>query len=181
MMRSLARLLGDEFSGFVLENEPLSRHTTIRIGGPAAFFIEADDLRSLTFACDACRKLGVPWTMFGKGSNLLVSDAGFNGAVITLGAGFAKCAFDAEAGVFTLGAGLRLSQAVREAASLGRSGLEFAVGIPGTVGSHERRHAPRVLGPAYRLGHHAAAGGGPSPICCAGYRVELSRNIHSLR
>ena len=64
MMRSLARLLGDEFSGFVLENEPLSRHTTIRIGGPAAFFIEADDLRSLTFACDACRKLGVPWTMF---------------------------------------------------------------------------------------------------------------------
>ena len=60
MMRSLARLLGDEFSGFVLENEPLSRHTTIRIGGPAAFFIEADDLRSLTFACDACRKLGIP-------------------------------------------------------------------------------------------------------------------------
>ena len=47
MMRSLAQLLGDEFSGFVLENEPLSRHTTIRIGGPAAFFIEADDLLSL--------------------------------------------------------------------------------------------------------------------------------------
>ena len=141
MMRSLAQLLGDEFSGFVLENEPLSRHTTIRIGGPAAFFIEADDLRSLTFACDACRKLGIPWTMFGKGSNLLVSDAGFNGAVITLGAGFAKCVFDAESGVFTLGAGLRLSQAVREAAFLGRSDLEFAVGIPGTVGGAVRMNA----------------------------------------
>ena len=141
MMRSLARLLGDEFSGFVLENEPLSRHTTIRIGGPAALFIEAGDLRSLAFACDACRELGIPWTMFGKGSNLLVSDAGFDGAVITLGAGFAKCAFDAESGVFTLGAGLRLSQAVREAASLGRSGLEFAVGIPGTVGGAVRMNA----------------------------------------
>ena len=45
MMRSLARLLGDEFSGFVLENEPLSRHTTIRIGGPAALFIAASDVR----------------------------------------------------------------------------------------------------------------------------------------
>lgn len=68
-------------------------------------------------------------------------DAGFNGAVITLGAGFAKCAFDAESGVFTFGAGLRLSQAVREAAFLGRSDLEFAVGIPGTVGGAVRMNA----------------------------------------
>lgn len=151
MAAGFARRLGDDFSGYVLENEPLSRHTTIRIGGPARLYIEACDLRSLTAACDACREAGIPWVALGGGSNLLVSDAGFPGAVISLGEGFAKCTFDEASGVFTAGAAARLSRVVRDAASLGRSGLEFAVGIPGTVGGAVRMNAGtrrEFLGPS---------------------------------
>lgn len=141
MASGFARRLGDDFSGYVLENEPLSRHTTIRIGGPARLLIEARDLHSLIEACEACREAGIPWVALGGGSNLLVSDAGFQGAVISLGDGFSKCTFDEQLGVFSVGAGLRLSQLVRQAAERGRTGLEFAVGIPGTVGGAIRMNA----------------------------------------
>ena len=141
MASGFARRLGDDFSGYVLENEPLSRHTTIRIGGPARLLIEARDLHSLIEACEACREAGIPWVALGGGSNLLVSDAGFQGAVISLGDGFSKCTFDEQLGVFSVGAGLRLSQLVRQATERGRTGLEFAVGIPGTVGGAIRMNA----------------------------------------
>lgn len=141
MSSALKRRLGREFSGVLLEDEPLARHTTIRIGGPARFYVEADDFHSLVAACEACRDLGIAWTILGGGSNLLVSDEGFDGAVIVLGEGFSKCVYDETSGVITAGAALRLSQAVRRAASLGRGGLEFAVGIPGTVGGAIRMNA----------------------------------------
>ncbi len=141
MSNALKRRLRGDFSGSVLEEEPLSRHTTMRIGGPARFYIEADDFHSLITVCEACRDLGIAWTILGGGSNLLVSDEGFDGAVIVLGEGFSKCIYDEATGVFTAGAALRLSQLVRRAASLERTGLEFAVGIPGTVGGAIRMNA----------------------------------------
>ncbi len=75
----MASLLGlpPSFSGFVLENEPMSRHTTYRIGGPARAYVRADSLRSLVDAIDACRIRGLGWFVAGRGSNLLVSDEGF--------------------------------------------------------------------------------------------------------
>ncbi len=141
MPNALKRRLRGDFSGIVLEEEPLLRHTTIRIGGPARFYIEADDFHSLITACEACRDLGIAWTILGGGSNLLVSDEGFDGAVIVLGEGFSKCIYDEATGIFTVGSALRLSQVVRRAATLGRTGLEFAVGIPGTVGGAIRMNA----------------------------------------
>ena len=133
--------LGQDFQGFILQNEPMSRHTSYRIGGPARYFIQADSLRALQDATDACRAAGVPWIAVGRGSNLLVADAGFDGAVITLGSGFASCSYDPQTQVFTVGAGCRLSHVVRQAHALGRSGFEFAVGTPGTVGGALRMNA----------------------------------------
>ena len=129
------------FSGFVLENEPMSRHTTYRIGGPALLFIQADSLRSLVFACQACREAGVAWMAVGGGSNLLVADEGFGGAAIALGTGFSSCSFDEPSSTFTVGAAARFSQVVREACRLGRTGFEFAAGCPGTIGGALRMNA----------------------------------------
>lgn len=74
-----------DFEGFVREHEPLSKHTSYRIGGPARFFVQADTLRALMQVTDACRVQGIPWIMLGRGTNVLVSDVGFSGAVIVLG------------------------------------------------------------------------------------------------
>ena len=126
--------LGDRFKGIVLENEPMSRHTTYRIGGPARYFIQADTLGSLVDVTELLRCCGIPWIAVGKGSNLLVSDEGFEGAVVVLGAEFNACVFNEQTQTFSVGAGCRLSRVVREAFSRGRAGFEFAVGTPGTVG-----------------------------------------------
>lgn len=119
----------------------MSRHTTYRIGGPASLFVQADDMHALSRITDACRAWGLPWVVVGRGSNLLVSDEGFAGAVITLGAGFSSCAYDEGARAFTVGASCRLSRVVREAHAHARSGFEFAVGTPGTVGGALRMNA----------------------------------------
>ncbi|MDO4590949.1 MAG: UDP-N-acetylmuramate dehydrogenase [Slackia sp.] len=141
MASLLARRLGPEFKGRVLENELMSRHTTYRIGGPARYFIQADDLPSLSRATDALRAWGVPWIALGKGSNLLVSDEGFDGAAIVLGPGFSVCRYNDDSKTFSVGAACRLSHVVREAFSEGRAGFEFAVGTPGTVGGALRMNA----------------------------------------
>ncbi len=134
-------VLGDDFAGFVLADEPLSRHTTYRIGGPASLFAQIDSLGSLTSFIEYCHASSIPWIVIGKGSNLLVSDAGFKGAVITLGPSFSQCVFDVSDGVFCVGAGARLSHVVQEAFRNGRAGYEFAVGTPGTVGGALRMNA----------------------------------------
>lgn len=134
-------LLGEGFSGYVLSDEPLSKHTTYRIGGPASLFAQVDSLGSLTSFIEYCHTSSIPWIVIGKGSNLLVSDAGFDGAVITLGPSFSQCVFDEADGVFCVGAGARLSHVVQEAFRNGRAGYEFAVGTPGTVGGALRMNA----------------------------------------
>lgn len=134
-------LLGEGFSGYVLSDEPLSKHTTYRIGGPASLFAQVDSLGSLTSFIEYCHASSIPWIVIGKGSNLLVSDAGFDGAVITLGPSFSQCVFDEADGVFCVGAGARLSHVVQEAFRNGRAGYEFAVGTPGTVGGALRMNA----------------------------------------
>lgn len=135
------RALSSDFEGFVLENEPMSRRTTYRIGGPARYLVKVDSLSSLTEATEMLREAGVPWIAVGQGSNLLVSDDGFAGAVIVLGSGFSTCVFNEDAGTFSVGAACRLSRVVREAHSHSRTGFEFAVGTPGTLGGALRMNA----------------------------------------
>ena len=78
MTLDLVRALSGDFEGIVLEDEPMSRHTTYRIGGPARYLVRADSLSALVRATDACREAGMPWVAVGQGSNLLVSDDGKN-------------------------------------------------------------------------------------------------------
>ena len=110
----------------------MSAHTTFKIGGPADVFITVRDTDELCAAVKACRENGVPLMILGKGSNLLVSDAGIEGAVITLDGAFKELTVDGD--TVTSGAGVALSKLCTTALENGLAGLEFAYGIPGTVG-----------------------------------------------
>ncbi len=115
-----------------VEKEPLSRHTTFRIGGPAAVFCLPETPAQLLRALELCREYGVRTYLLGNGSNTLFADEGFDGAVI--------CTVDLRAPSTVTGttvsapAGASLAAVCREAQKAGLTGLEFAYGIPGTVG-----------------------------------------------
>lgn len=131
-VRDAGRRLADALAGEVRFDEPMARHTTYRIGGPADLFITCDTVTDLA---EAVRVLGdeqIESTVIGRGSNLLVSDAGYRGAIIVLGREFK--AHSVVGTRVTCGAGCILAYVVRDAFSRGLAGMEFAVGIPGTVG-----------------------------------------------
>ena len=113
------------------ENELMSRHTTFKIGGPADIFISVKDAEELSFCVSAAETANVPYFICGRGSDLLVSDEGVEGAVITLtdmhGITIDGTKVTAEAGQSVQALCTVLQKA-------GLSGLEFAYGIPGTVG-----------------------------------------------
>ena len=136
-----ALLVDDRFDGDVYPGEPLSRHTTYRIGGPARFYVQAGSVRALTRLVEACEQTDVPWVVIGRGSNLLVADEGFCGVVVTLGRDFRVCRYDEAEHRFCVGAGVPLSSVVQDAFHRSLAGLEFAVGTPGTVGGALRMNA----------------------------------------
>lgn len=119
-------------SGEVRENEPMARHTTFRIGGPADLLVMCDTLADVSETIRVCADAEIPWTVAGKGSNLLVADEGYRGAVIVLGREFK--AHSVQGPAIKAGAACILAYIVRDAFSQGLGGMEFAVGIPGTVG-----------------------------------------------
>jgi UDP-N-acetylmuramate dehydrogenase len=119
-------------AGPVRRDEPLARHTTYRIGGPAALFVECATVADLSAATSILAEEAIEWTVLGKGSNVLASDAGYEGAVITLGRDFKRHSVDGDH--LRTGAAVILAAVVQDAFKLGLSGLEFAVGVPGTVG-----------------------------------------------
>ena len=107
-------------------------HTTFRVGGPADVFCEPeneDELRELVSVCEGS---GTPFMVMGHGSNLLFGDGGFRGTVICLGKAFSEVR--AEGNVVYAGAGALLSQVANTALENGLAGMEFASGIPGSVG-----------------------------------------------
>jgi UDP-N-acetylmuramate dehydrogenase len=119
-------------TGPVRREEPMGRHTTYRIGGPAALYIVCDSVADLSRVLEVLAEEQMEWTVLGKGSNVLVSDAGYDGAVLVLGKEFKR--HRTEETQVRSGAGVILAALVQDAYSRGLSGLEFAVGIPGTVG-----------------------------------------------
>ena len=129
--KAYGRLRG-ALSGSVRRDEPLARHSTFRIGGPAALLVDCATVADLTLATTVLAEENVAWTVLGKGSNILAADSGYDGAVITLGRDFKRHALEGEH--LRTGAGVILAAIVNDAFSAGRTGLEFAVGIPGTVG-----------------------------------------------
>ena len=112
--------------------EPLSAHTTFRVGGPADCLIEIQGTEQLCKIQSYLTKVGVPFFVLGNGSNLLVSDDGYRGVILRVGNHMNKVSVTGNR--LTVGAGARLTQVAKLAAKQGLSGLEFAAGIPGTVG-----------------------------------------------
>ncbi|MBP3487718.1 MAG: UDP-N-acetylmuramate dehydrogenase [Roseburia sp.] len=111
--------------------EPMSRHTTFRVGGPADVLV-TPDRSALAQVVALCKKEQTPYCIIGNGSNLLVGDGGIRGVVIETKGALNTLRADGER--IVAGAGALLSQAASRAASQGLSGMEFAAGIPGTVG-----------------------------------------------
>jgi len=118
--------------GDVRVEEPMNRHTTWRIGGPADCLIVPDTKEQLIDAIRIMHEHGVPWTVFGKGSNTLVTDKGIRGVVIKLGDDYDTARYEGD--VVHAGASYSFVKLSWQAAKKGLTGLEFAGGIPGTVG-----------------------------------------------
>ena len=129
---ALARLLRERLPGLeVLAGEPMSRHTTFRVGGPAALMALPRTEEELVEAVSIARRMGVTPLFVGNGSNLLVDDGGLEAFVIKTG-GVNTCRV--EGTTVTAGCGASLAAVASEAAKHSLTGLEFAHGIPGTLG-----------------------------------------------
>lgn len=116
----------------VREQEPMARHTTFRVGGPARFYICPGTPGEAAEVIRACNRAGVPWFILGNGSNLLVSDEGYDGVVIQMYRGMNR--IETEGSRIRAQAGALLSQIAAQALGAGLRGFEFAAGIPGTLG-----------------------------------------------
>jgi len=124
----LDRVLGDR----VRAGEPLARHTSYRIGGPADLLARPDTVDELGIVLREASAAGVGVTLLGGGSNVLIGDGGMRGVVVKLGRGFRRVEWKPD-GV-RAGAAVQLGRLARESAARGLTGLEHAEGIPGTVG-----------------------------------------------
>jgi UDP-N-acetylmuramate dehydrogenase len=131
-MEQLASKLKEANVGKVLMGESLANHTTMKIGGPADLLVEPSSVEGLETTIKYIKEFGVSWRAIGRGSNLLVSDKGIEGVVIKLGEGLDSLEIhDTE---ITVGGGYPLIKLATVLSRKGLSGLEFAAGIPGSVG-----------------------------------------------
>lgn len=128
--------LQDIFAGCtqrpLLPAEPMTKHTSFHIGGPAELMAQPQSEAELQSLLLKAAEAAVPVTLVGNGSNLLVRDKGIRGLVIKLGSMLRD--IKVSGNVLTFGSGVSLAQASKKAAELGLSGMEFAVGIPGSIG-----------------------------------------------
>ena len=116
----------------VLVDEPMSEHTTFKVGGPADLYVIPEDAGEVREVLRACDEAGVDHFVLGRGSDLLVSDEGYRGVIVAVADGLTGVAVDGTE--ITCQAGVDLREASEMACELGLSGLEFACGIPGSVG-----------------------------------------------
>lgn len=128
LIESLRAIAPERF----LENEPMSRHTTFRVGGPAEMMFFPASAQELVQAMSLAREAGVETHVVGNGSNLLVRDGGVKGLTIVLGEHFSQVRVEGTR--LHAQAGVLLSRAAAVAQEAGLAGLEFASGIPGTLG-----------------------------------------------
>ena len=150
----------------VWEMEPMSKHTTLRLGGPADLFCAAGDVQEIRLCLQAADAAGLPVTLVGQGSNLLVRDGGIRGLVL-------KCALTevvCRGTEMEAGAGCLLSVLAEKAARQSLSGLAFASGIPGTLGGAVFMNAGAYNG---EIGDRFVSA---SALTLAGEAVELSKD-----
>lgn len=129
LVARLRQIVGEDN---VCLDEPLSAHTTFGIGGVADIFVTPDDPEEVADVLAACGEAGMPYFVLGCGSDLLVSDDGYRGVVVSLTEEL--IAVSADGCELTFQAGVSLREAAEMACELGLSGLEFACGIPGSIG-----------------------------------------------
>lgn len=117
----------------IFEQEPLSAHTTFRIGGPALFYMIPESAEEIREGIRFARERGLPFITIGRGSNMLFPDEGYRGVVMEIGSGMNQIEY-CGAGKIRAQAGALLSAIASEAARHSLTGFEFAGGIPGTLG-----------------------------------------------
>ena len=118
-------------SSYMFEQEFMKKHTTFRVGGPADVLVQPNR-KELANIIKLCKKESVPFSVIGNGSNLLVGDLGIRGVVIEITSRLGEIVIQGE--TVTAGAGMLLSKIANQAATAGLAGMEFAAGIPGTIG-----------------------------------------------
>ena len=121
-------LLGEEK---VKADEPMKRHTTFRIGGPADYFLMPSSPKEVKGIIEICKEESLPYFILGNGSNLLVSDKGYSGVILQINDKFDK--IEIEGTLMKVQSGALLSRTAKCALEHGLTGLEFASGIPGTA------------------------------------------------
>jgi UDP-N-acetylmuramate dehydrogenase len=126
-------------SSAVVQGEPLSRHTTIGVGGPATVFIRPVSFEEVAALTSLARRKGIEFMVIGRGSNLLVRDGGYDGLVIKLTKNLSRIHVNKH--TVRAEAGVSFSMLGRRMTRMQRTGLEFAVGIPGSVGGAVRMNA----------------------------------------
>ena len=155
----------EKFGYNYIENEPLSKHTSFKIGGNAELFVTVYDEEQLKAVITLCNENGIDLFILGKGSNLLISDNGMKGVVLTLDGVFKD--ISVEENKIKCGAGVNLAKLCTTALSHSLKGLEFAFGIPGSVG-----------GAAYM--NAGAYGGEMKDVVCSVTHITRSGEIETL-
>lgn len=116
----------------VLADEPMKNHTTFRIGGPADYFVKPHSKEEIAGVLRTCREYAIPYFILGNGSNLLVGDRGYRGVVVQIFKNY--CDMEADGTDLKVQAGALMSRVSRKALEQDLAGMEFASGIPGTIG-----------------------------------------------
>ena len=129
IMIQLQKIVGAEC---VRMDEPMKNHTTFRIGGPARYFVRPSDEKQVEELLHICRRAEIPWFILGNGSNLLVSDRGYDGLIIQIYKNMSRVEVSGD--VLEVQAGALLAAVSKKAQQAGLAGMEFASGIPGTLG-----------------------------------------------
>ncbi len=163
---------------------PLGARTTYRVGGRAAILVEAGSVADLASVAEAVRASGLPPLVVGRGSNLLVADAGFPGIAVALGPGFEEVRIEGTSVV--AGGATPLPVLARRTAAAGLTGLEWAVGVPGTVGGGVRMnaggHGSDMAATLVRISRFDLASGAheevPARALVLGYRTSSLERSH---
>ncbi|MDM8538400.1 FAD-binding protein, partial [Desulfobacterales bacterium HSG17] len=141
----LKSFLGDQ----VRFDEPMTKHTSFRVGGPADAFVKVQNIETLSALVKGLSERNLPWHVIGDGTNLLVKDTGVKGIVIVLGGSFKETEFKLEKDDFALlkcMSGVRMKKLCRLAAANRLEGMNSVLGIPGTVGGGIFMNAGNDLG-----------------------------------
>jgi UDP-N-acetylmuramate dehydrogenase len=164
------------------ENEPLSRHTTMRVGGPARRFAAPASIEELSEILSNCQKRAEPYIVLGKGSNVIFGDTGFEGTVICIGKNWSK--IELKENKITAQSGASLAAVAQTAIRAGLAGMECLAGIPGTIGGacvmNAGAHGQQISDTVESVLVGAPLRGRPTQQCHFGYRKSIFQNSNDI-